>query len=94
MPAWKTWKKSMRKSKAQQPEHLLLCKLDLISISHVPHSSNLDCGPELQSVGDRGSHLRDMSEKKGSFDDTSKDVSDIEDWDIEEESSFDISEIR
>ena len=60
----------------------------------MPHSSILDCGPELQSVEARGSHYRNMALKKDSFDDTSKDVSDIEDWDIEEESSFDISQIK
>ena len=33
------------------------------------------------------------SVKKDSFDDTSKDVSDIEDWDTEEEASVDIVKI-
>ena len=67
-----------------------------VSDSHVPNSSILDTGPDDLHIGSRRSKKSRMSSKKDSFDDTSKDISDIEDWDNEEsdETSFDNEDIR
>eukprot|EP00090_Calanus_glacialis_P029261 TRINITY_DN46975_c0_g1_i1.p1 TRINITY_DN46975_c0_g1~~TRINITY_DN46975_c0_g1_i1.p1 ORF type:complete len:220 (-),score=60.45 TRINITY_DN46975_c0_g1_i1:209-868(-) len=69
-----------------------------LSDSKVPNSSILDCGQEAELElgnigGRRWSKISSLGVKKDSFDDTSKDVSDIEDWDTEEEASVDIVKI-
>jgi hypothetical protein len=70
-----------------------------LSDSKVPNSSILDCVQEseleLGNIGGRRrSKISSSGGKKDSFDDTSKDVSDIEDWDTDEEDEASVDFVK
>ena len=70
-----------------------------LSDSKVPNSSILDCVQEseleLGNIGGRRwSKISSLGVKKDSFDDTSKDVSDIEDWDTDEEDEASVDFVK